>query len=63
MTATHNEPSIEELEEDLRRAVQLWGDDCSTANALRQIIRERKTLVKKEERNGSSAPEEAAHAR
>lgn len=62
MAATHDKPTIEELEEDLRRAVQLWGDDCSTANALRQVVREMRKLTKKEERNGRSAPKEATHA-
>lgn len=62
MTATQGEPSIEELEEDLRRAVRLWGDDCATAEALRKVIRKMKKSAQKEERNGRSATEEAAHA-
>lgn len=53
MAATHNEPSIEELEEDLRRAVQLWGDDCSTAEALRKVIREMKKGKKADGRQAS----------
>ena len=54
MTAIPEEPSIEELEEDLRRAVRLWGDDCATAEALRKLIRQMKKLVKKKERNAES---------
>lgn len=59
MAATQSDPTIEQLEEDLRRAVQLWGDDCSTAEALRKVIRELKKLAKQEERNGRSAQKEA----
>ena len=59
MTAIPEEPSIEELEEDLRRAVRLWGDDCATACSLRKVIREMKKLAKREERNGRGMPEEA----
>ena len=59
MAATQGEPTLEQLKEDLRRAVQLWGDDCSTAEALRKVIREMKKLAKKEERNGRNAQREA----
>ena len=43
----------EQLEEDLRRAVQLWGDDCSTAEALRKVIREMKKRKKADDRQAS----------
>lgn len=59
MAATQGEPTIDELEEDLHRAVLLWGDDCATARSLRQVIREMKKLAKKRDRNGRNAPREA----
>ena len=42
-------PTIEELEQDLRRAVELWGDDCSDAEALRKIIKQRKIADRRRE--------------
>ena len=53
MAATHDEPSIQGLEEDLRRAVRLWGDDCTTAEALRKVIRELKKRQKADDRQAS----------
>lgn len=53
MTTKQDEPSIEELEEDLRRAVDLWGDDCTTAEALRKVIREMKKCQKVDDRQAS----------
>ena len=47
MATMQDEPSIEELEEDLRRAVELWRDDCTTAEALRKVLRQMKKLAKK----------------
>lgn len=55
MAATQDKPTVEELEEDLRRAVELWGDDCSTAEALRKVIREMKKCAKREQRDARSA--------
>lgn len=62
MAATQGEPTVEQLEEDLRRAVQLWGDDCSTAEALRKVIREIKKRVRKEERNADAQTKHEAVA-
>lgn len=59
MATTQDEPTIEELEEDLHRAVQLWGNGCTTAEALRKVLRETKKRAKKEQRHQRGGTEGA----